>query len=197
MKTNILLLVAAFILVAANAFAQDDMLNTVAQETCTCINQKNVSSKSRKEIEMALGLCIFESINKHKIDVDISDESAMEAYGQKIGIRMVGICPEIFQALVNDEQTQEPAKATALQISGRVKAIEEGTLITFIVREDSGKEHKLVWYGYFAGSDEYKENPKLLIGKQVTFSYKEIETFFPKAKTYINSKEIISLDSVK
>ncbi|MCU0383818.1 MAG: hypothetical protein MUF68_07095 [Cyclobacteriaceae bacterium] len=196
MKTNILLLVAALTLMAANTFAQDEMYNTVAQETCLCINQKNVLSKSRKEIEMALGLCIFESINKHKIDVDISDESAMEAYGQKIGIRMAGICPEVFQAFVTEEATPAPTTPT-LKVSGKIKAIEEGTLLTFVLREDSGKEHKLVWYGYFAGSDEYKENPKLLIGKQVTFSYKEVETFFPKAKTYINNKEIISLDSVK
>jgi hypothetical protein len=196
MKTNILLLIAAYILVAANTFAQDDMYNTVAQETCLCINQKNVLSKSKKEIEMALGLCIFESINKHKIDVDISDESAMEVYGQKVGIRMAGICPEVFQAFVTEEETPATTIPT-LKVSGKIKAIEEGTLLTFVLREDSGKEHKLVWYGYFAGSDEYKENPKLLIGKQVTFSYKEVETFFPKAKTYINSKEIISLDSVK
>ncbi|MCZ8353364.1 MAG: hypothetical protein O9340_01430 [Cyclobacteriaceae bacterium] len=197
MKKHILLLTISTAFCVTSLFAQDDMYKVIATETCDCIAKRNLQNPSRQELEMALGLCMLESINKNKVDIEITDERAMESYGQQVGIRMAGVCPQVFQAFMNEETVNVPEKVALLQVTGKVKAIEDGTLLTFVVREDSGKEHKLLWYGYFNGSDDYKENPKLLIGKQVTFSYKEIETFFPKAKAYINSKEIVSLDSVK
>ena len=188
MKTTLLslFLVCASLLLTA----QDDLYKTIATETCECISKKKVDNTNRSEVEMALGLCMMESFQAHSVDIDVSDEQAMTKFGEKVGMQMAPICPTVFASFIGDEEQEE---VSAIELSGTVKSIESGEFLFLVFKENSGKEHKLLWLRYFPGSDDFKSEPKKLIGKKVTVAYQEMECFFPKLKAYYNTKEIVSL----
>lgn len=170
--------------------AQEDIYKIIATETCECITKKNVDVKNRSEVEMALGLCMMESFQAHEVDIDVSDEQAMTKFGEKVGMKMAPICPTVFASFIGDEEPEEPS---AIELSGTVKSIETGEFLFLVFKESSGKEHKLLWLRYFPGSDDFKDEPKKLVGKKMTITYQEMECFFPKLKAYYNAKEILSL----
>jgi hypothetical protein len=170
--------------------AQDDIYKTIAKETCDCIAKRNIDAAKRAEVEMALGLCMLESINAHKIDIEVSDETAMAKFGEQVGMQMAPICPTVFNAFIESEEETQPE---IFELSGTVKSIESGEFLYVIFKEVSGKEHKLLWFRYFPGSDDFKDNPKGLIGKKATVYYHDIECYFPKMKAYYNTKEIVEL----
>lgn len=170
--------------------AQDDIYKTIAKETCDCIAKRNIDAAKRAEVEMALGLCMLESINAHEIDIEVSDEAAMTKFGEQVGMQMAPICPTVFKAFIESEEEVQPQ---AVELTGTVKSIESGEFLYIIFKEDSGKEHKLLWFRYFPGSDDFKDNPKGLIGKKATVFYHDIECYFPKMKAYYNTKEIVEL----
>jgi hypothetical protein len=177
-------------LITTCAFAQEDIYKKIAQETCDCINSKDLTGATRKSVEMSLGLCMIEKIQNASIQIDIQDPEQMRSFGEKVGIQMAPICPSIF-AYFTDEQPE--AAPTFESVNGKIKAIEEGDFLTVILKDSNGKETKLLWLRYFTGSDDYLENPKSLIGKQVSIKYQLIEAYMPKAKGYFSFKEIVEM----
>lgn len=173
------------------AAAQEDVFKTVAKETCECLEKRTLDFTKRKEVEIALGLCMIESAQNNNMDLDMADGDAMRKLGEKVGLQMASICPKVFEAFIGDDEETE--EATNISISGKIKSIEEGDFLYVNFKEDSGKEHKLIWLRYFSGSDEFQEDPKKLVGKRGTVTYQNIECYLPKAKIYYNNKEIIDL----
>jgi len=187
---KILLLLVVFISPAL-LFAQDDVHKIVATETCECVQKKDASKmKDRSEIEMALGFCMLESAGKQKLDVDLSDPEVMRKFGEKVGIQMAIICPDVFATLFikDDENPTEQ-----LKFSGQIKSVDVGEFVYITFKEDTGKEHRLIWTRYFPGSDDFMDNPKKLVGKKASVSFQVVEYFSPKSKSYYNAKEITEL----
>jgi hypothetical protein len=174
---------------ATVAYAQDDIYKTIATETCDCVSKRGIDTSKRNEVEIALGLCMLESIQSHDVDVQLTDEAAMTAFGEKVGLQMAPICPLLFSAFMADPQEEEEV----LTLAGKIKSIEMDEFLFVILKDDSGKEHKMLWFRYFSGSDDFKNDPKKLVGKNVTVVYENQECYFPKAKTYRDSKEIREL----
>lgn len=181
-------------LVAFSTLAQDDeaIYKTLAEEACACIHTKmeGKASLGRKELEILVGLCMLEGISKHKLDVSVSDEGAMEKFGEKLGMQMAPICPEVFTSLVEQEGDASPAD---VELTGQVRTVEVGEFVYLVVKESSGKEHRLLWMEYFPGSDDYQDNPKKFTGKQVSLTYKLVESYSPKAKVYYDTKVITGI----
>jgi hypothetical protein len=191
-----LIILNLFLFVAMSVSAQDDIHKKIAAETCDCVTKKNIDTSKRSEVEMALGLCMLQSIQANQVDIEVSDEMAMSRFGEKVGLQMAPICPDLFKVFMTEdafEEEEEPQEVQTIQLTGKVKAIESGDLVYIVLKEDSGKEHKLLWLRYFSGSDDFKDDPKKLIGKKITISYQEIECYFPKLKGYYNAKEIVEL----
>lgn len=201
MKNKIL---ALFVLVTASltSFSQtDDVYKTMAKETCECIGKKkfDYATASRADVEMALGLCMMESAQRNKLEMDMSNVQEMTELGQKVGLQMAPICPEVFKAFTRtDDQSEEAVEeiddTEYFTLAGKVKSVEEKDFIYITVKDDSGQEHKFLWLYYFDGSDEFKNEPKKLIGKDVTITYIQLEVFQPKSKSYNNTKILSGLE---
>jgi hypothetical protein len=170
------------------ALAQNDIYKKIAQESCDCITKQDLTNKSKDEIEAALGICMLEAINKNKVDVDISDQAAMSAFGEKVGLQMAPICPSVFKLFIA-ESDQE----TAVSLSGKIKSVEIDDFLYVIVKEEGGNENRVIWLSNFGGSDSFVSDPKKLIGKNVTLKYRAVEYYAPKAKGYLSLKEIVEL----
>ncbi len=178
------------LLISALANAQD--YQKLAQETCDCINKKDLTGATSKSIEMALGFCMLEVIQKNNIDIEITDSEAMGSFGEKIGLQMAILCPSIFGGLV-EESLEGEDDVEVLSLSGKIKSIEDGDFLFLILKEESGKETRLIWLRYFSGSDDYLTDPRKLIGKKVVVKYQSTECYLPKAKGYFAYKEITEL----
>lgn len=167
--------------------------DAIAQKTCDCITQKKPNFAIKSDVEMALGLCMLDAAQTAGLKLDLGDAKAMESLGEKVGIRMAGLCPAVFQSFVGEEADGSGAEPEYLEVSGKVKSVEYGDYTTVVLQESSGKEHRLLWIHYFPGSDAYAGDPKILIGKSVTVSYSLVEVFVPKTKAYVTSKQLYGL----
>lgn len=182
------------LLIAAMATAQD--LEKIAELSCECIGKKDFSSIPKEQVEMTLGLCILEASKTSGFEFDATNIDQSRQFGEKVGMSMVTKCPEVFtkltQYMTDDEEEQEGEEL--LESSGKIKSVEVSDFVTVIVKESSGKEVKYLWLRYFSGSDDYVKDPKKLVGKDATITYREIECFMPKAGGYFKQKEIASIE---
>lgn len=183
-------------IISFEALAQTEAeFDGIAQKTCDCITQKKPNLAIKSEVEVALGLCMLDAAQTAGLKLNLTDEAAMEALGQKIGIRMAGLCPAVFQSFVEEETDGPGTEPEYVEVSGKVKSVEYGDYTTVVLQESSGKEHRLLWIHYFPGSDAYAGDPKILMGKSVIVSYSLVEVYVPKAKGYVTSKQLYSLQA--
>jgi len=180
----------AFIIVSfsfqANAQSEAE-LKEIAGSVCECIQGKLPSLNGAKEVEMALGVCMLDLIQAKGLKVDISDGAQMEAFGQKIGIQMAGICPSVFTSLIGDDTPTKPEESS-FDVTGTVKAVETTDIATIVLRDNTGKEHRMLWITYFNGSDDFVAAPSKLVGKTITITYTLVDVYMPKQKAYVTSK---------
>ena len=174
---------------------QDDIYNTVAQETCDCITKQKTAKQTKEQVEAALGICMLESISKNKVNVETTDGDAMRAFGQKVGAKMAPICPSVFKVFLgdSDDKSENANEEKSVAVEGKIKGIETDGLLYLIVKEDSGNEQRIVWLSYFEGSDGFVTEPKKLVGKNVSLKYRTIQYYVPKAKGYLSLKEVVAL----
>lgn len=183
------LLLSIVLTIPLFATAQEDYKG-IAQETCECIQKKDLANASKKSIEVALGLCMFEVIQSRKIEVDMSDGEAMRKFGEKVGMQMAPICPDIFTRLTEESEDTAPENES---ISGVIKSIEEKEFLFVTLKDPNNKEVRLVWLRHVEGADEFLNDYKKLIGKKVTLTYQNIELFNAKAKGYFGYKELLAI----
>lgn len=182
-------LLLAILLLPLFTYAQEDFKG-IAEETCACIQKKDLSAATKKSIEVALGLCMFEVIQARNIDVDISDGDAMRKFGEKVGMQMAPICPDIFTKVMDDDE-QLQAAPTSETFSGIIKSIEEKEFLFVTLKDESGRDVRLVWLRHVEGADEFLSDYKKLIGKKVTLLYQNFELF--NAKGYFGYKMLTAL----
>lgn len=195
MKRFLILLISSIFFVL-NGLAQTKAeLDTLAQKTCNCLAGKQLTGTSTDDLKVTLGVCLIEQIQVLGLDVELTEETGMEL-GKKVGLIMVGKCPNVFASLAK-EKIKEKEEAKKSIISGKIKSIEEKEYSTLVVKEESsGKETKLLWIFYFTGSDEFREDPKKLIGKKVKLTYSIQDVYNQKSRDYVTSKIINKLEMV-
>lgn len=185
-----------------HATAQEDIYEEIAKKTCSCITQKDVSKMSEQELTMELGICMIGNLGEVEgasdLNLDFTNNQAMEKFGEQIGIKMVKYCPDVFMQIgmagnfeVDDkqEQTEEIQSVT-----GTIQEIGGTDFNIITLKGDDGRTHKLLWIGYFEGSDQLLAMPKKGIGKKVTVNFFTRECFSPKIGEYYNCKEIILME---
>jgi len=195
MKLSLFSLAALLAITLSVQAQSDEVYKTIAKETCECIGKKNYdyNTTSKAEIQAALGLCMLESAKLNKLELDMSNLEAITKLGEKVGLQMAPICPEVFKAFMDDavqdietDESVEEDETEYFTVAGKIKSVEEKDFIYVTLKEASGKEHRFAWLYYFEGSDEFKDNPKSMVGKDVTITYILLEVFQPKSKVYYN-----------
>lgn len=184
-------ILVALLLLPLVSFAQEDY-KEIAQKTCECIQKKDMSAATKKQIEVALGLCMFEVIQSLNIQVDMADGEAMRKFGEKVGMQMAPLCPAIFTKLMEETEsdTASPAYET---INGVIKSIEEKEFLFVTLKDETNKEVRLVWLRHVEGADDFLNDYKKLIGKKVSVTYQNLELFNAKAKGYFGYKELLTV----
>jgi hypothetical protein len=186
-------LILALLFVSTLAFAQEDYKG-IAQETCDCIQKKDLSNASKKSIEMALGLCMFEVLQARKIEVEMTDGEAMRKFGEKVGVQMAPICPDVFSKLMEESEVPPPPPNPDESVTGVVKSVEEKEFLFITLKSTTNQEIRLVWLTEVEGAQDFLSDYKKLIGKKVTLTYRNVDLFNPKAKGYFGYKRLTKLE---
>jgi len=203
--TTLLLLFLATI-----SFAQtkkEKALTLITEDVCKCINAQDTSKLKTTALEMQLGICIAKAYSSNKeilkgtYDISFTDEAAMEAFGEEIGLKMVEICPQtiflIAQGYVNtdedngDESLGENGSTNVL--SGKIMKMSEGQFNIVTFKGENKREYKLLWMEYFEGQELLSEL-KNLKRKSVKISYTNREMYDSKLKDYRTYKVLRKIE---
>lgn len=152
MNTKIKLFSILIIFLTFNSYAQQELIDTIAEETCDCINKKNLNFEESNSNDLAATLtsCMFASyqtkIDKFKENekLNFSDSNQMRGFGEKVGLSMVKYCPSFILELGrmkngfgSDDEEEEIESYES--ISGKIKLITTEKYLTIKLVEDSGK----------------------------------------------------------
>lgn len=193
---------------------QEATYHLIAQETCECMEGKDVSNMKSEDIEMQLGLCMLGSVSKHSGDLegepDLGNSADMEALGEKIGVLMFGKCPQTLMAVANgmeiepmmEDLTPMPDESAEWdggeELTGAiVRMTNNGDVSYLVLKDEAGTEHELMWLRYFEGSELLLENPEAGIGRKAMVYWIPMEVYSPKTRDYAVRKEIRALTFVE
>jgi hypothetical protein len=195
MNIRYFIVLAALALFNTTLSAQD-LLDKLAEASCDCISKKDTDSMSSDDLQMQMGFCIMEAVSKYPAefekeygDLNPGDQQAMTKLGEDIGMRMAAKCPAILMKIATVETQANVQTSTQSTISGTLKAVEGDDFSQLIIEDPTGRRHKILWMGYFKGSERLIESPEKALGRKVTVTYEEVECYSPKVKDYINCKE--------
>lgn len=202
---------AFLILCSVNIFAQD-VLDKIAQETCDCLKGKDLSGKSEEDSNLEVGMCMMASLGEYQdkldeLEIDITDQSSMEKFGEKVGFKMATKCPNTLMEIgmmrsetTTTSTTTKTISATSEMvqvISGTIKGMEGEEFSVLVLQDDTGREQKFLWLRYFEGSEKLATEAKSLMGKKVKIKFSSMEVYSPKLKEYIARKELKGIEFLK
>ncbi len=202
--------ILSFVLIGLSAVAQSDTaeLRKTATKICDCMNREPKSKmKTATDLQRVMQKCLMtdglmdmmEIANKR--GVQPTDQDGMKKIGIDLSLELVKInCAAMVEfAMANNggsnmEKMETTTEENANAVNGKVTKVESiGGHIKLTVLATSKKSTTVTWLRYFAGSEKYTANPKLLIGKSVNITYADFEVIDPVTKSYINLKEIKAL----
>lgn len=194
---NRLLLFICIFFMGFTAYTQE-MLDTITVETCECISGKNLANLNAETLNLVLGTCMIESLGRHEnamqeLNINLHDADGMRQFGEKVGLRMAGICPDI---LLKIAELSQPQASTDNELVGTIVRTGGEEFGFVIVRDEQGREHKLLWLRYFKNSEQLIQDPQQVIGKRVRIHYETIECYAPKERDYFERKEIKRMEFI-
>lgn len=184
-------------IISFNLFSQD-FLDTVGQETCDCITQKDLEGLTEGEKEMQLGVCMFGSISKHKSQFDEYThgknlmEYGYEKFGEEVGINMAIHCPLFFMEYASNEGISFGDEEKLSIELGKITTIEKKQFNVVNLEVGDGSILKFLWLWDFEGSELLIKNQ--FKGKWVNIFYSDTQLFDPDRKTYVNYKVIEGIE---
>ena len=198
MKKILLLLVLVGNVAFAQKLTKDQLSDKLAEKACECAEKQELTKES---FELTIGICLLEGINAYEKDVEkyygknvISNDKKMEELATNIGARMGLKCPAVFKFMLDEEsgEVEEVVDAEELTISGKISEIKSEQFITFIVKEDSGKNNQFILLSSF-------DNAFLLTDKVLKASdavdvvYYEMELFDAKLGKFVSYKIVTDI----
>ena len=199
MKKYFLILIIFFGLI--NVYSQDKTaVDKIGKETCKYFkkNKEELNNLSKNERVAKLGIKMLSLYDKYKddlkaegIEVDISDDSSTEAFGQKVGVSMANHCLDLLLLLSEDFPDEEDE--VNFKVVGKLKSISGDELSYVSLKDENGKTQKFVWLNNFEGSDKLI-NSKKIKNLKVKLSYINVELYSPKLKEYIVRKQVSKIE---
>ena len=190
-----------FLLLLTNlSFAQinskDDLVNVLTNQTCECLNAKDLTGEN---LELTLGVCIIQSIQKNNDYVDkyfgknvLSNEDSMTEIAESIGVQLALNCPKFTNLLSNMSYTDEENEEEYLLLSGKISAIKYEQFLTFSVKENSGKTNQFILLSSF--DNAFLLTDKILkTSDNVEVSYYEMELFDAKFGKFVSYKIVTDI----
>jgi len=182
-----------------------EVLEKIAQDACDCLSGKDLSGKEQQEIQMEMSRCLMQKVGNYQselqdqLDVDVTNQQAMQELGQQIGMKMVNKCPDLMMqmAQVQGGGQKDLDTEKMYQVEGVVAGIEGDEFTYVVVKDDSGRNQKFLWFRYFEGSDPFVQDPQTMVGKKVQLTFSPVECYSPKLNEYFKRNEIRALKIVE
>ena len=154
MKKLLLLLLLTSSSIFAQKLTKEQLTDKMSDVGCECASKQEIT---KDNMELTLGLCILEAMNKYEKDVEkhygkdvISNDKKMEELGYEIGKKMGLKCPTVFKFMLDEEADEAVAdEAEDLILSGKISEIKSEQFLTFVVKEDSGKNNQFILLSSF------------------------------------------------
>ncbi|TXG39635.1 hypothetical protein [Seonamhaeicola maritimus] len=178
--------------------SKDALLNKIAQETCECVNKKNLNELgiSSSQIELEYGLCVMESYGKNKknadkfLEISFDDEESLESLGVEVALKMMTYCSEFMMKLAGDYAADEFEEAkNDIVVVGFIANVEKSQFNIIELKDTDNRTQKLLWLEFFEGENQLSDLGKLK-NKKVRVTYQEREMYDPKIGDYRNFKVI-------
>lgn len=214
-STLLILLLSSVLLLQAQDGSRAALVDLLAQETCTCLSDKEPSEVSRENLEMAVGLCILNSFSDHSdefpdIELDLGNPRAMERLGEEIGFKMFNYCPSMLMQLagasgeLSDEEMEmmnelmmeppPPPMDYSTSSNGTLVRIDAGEFSKITIKDAAtGEKITLLWLGQFSGDDILQQDSANWKGKSVAFSYDTIDVYNAEKGEYLPKNVIVSM----
>lgn len=188
-------ILAILFFTSLNLFAQDDLLDIVAKETCECTDSMGITKET---MQAQLGMCMLSSLTKHPnlaSKLDFSDKKVMRQFGESVGLKMADFCPNTiltigYQALENEKAEMPPS---VQEVEGTFKGFEGEDLTFIIIHNSKGRRYKLLWLTPFDGDGNLISLGKKAVNKPVSVQYKNEDFYSPKMEEYITRKVITQI----
>ena len=199
---NMKKLLLLFVIFGNVAFAQkltkDELSEKLAEKACACAEKQEIT---KENFELTIGICLLEGINAFEKDVEkhygkdiITNSEKMEELGYEVGKRMGLKCPTVFQFMIDEESAggEEDFETEELSVSGKVSEINSDQFISFVVKEDSGKNNPFILLSNFDNS--YLLTDKVLkVSDAVDVFYYELELFDAKLGKFVSYKIVTDI----
>lgn len=189
------ILIFLFLCGQASLLIAQDFLDTIAIQSCACIDDYSATHKEQIS-EVQFGLCIIDRaspyseklMEQYNIDMSAMEGENARALGEIVAVRMLKQCPEYLIAL-----SEGSDKESTIKIEGSIKDIAIAQFTTLIVIDEAGRNYSLLWLRPFDGSELLMRDKVHLIGTHVMVDYEEQEFFDPQIQEYRKYKVITGL----
>lgn len=197
-------LVLLLILVGNAAFAQkltkEQLIDKMSDVGCECTTKQQVT---KENLEITLGLCILEALNKYEKDVErhygknvITNDKKMEELGYDIGLKMGAKCPSVFMNMADEESDTNGEEVVEeipdAVLTGKISEIKSEQFLTFVVKEDSGKNNQFILLSSF--DNAFLLTDKVLkVSDAVDVTYYEMDLFDAKLGKFVSFKIVTDI----
>lgn len=203
-KQNMKKLVLLLILFGNAAFAQkltkEQLIDKMSDVGCECTTKQQVT---KENLEITLGLCILEALNKYEKDVErhygknvITNDKKMEELGYDIGLKMGAKCPSVFMNMADEESDTNGEEVVEeipdAVLTGKISEIKSEQFLTFVVKEDSGKNNQFILLSSF--DNAFLLTDKVLkVSDAVDVTYYEMDLFDAKLGKFVSFKIVTDI----
>lgn|GEM_PF-585263 len=204
-KVLFLLIIVTNFTIAQNS-KKSALILKLTESTCNCTTKKKIEPG---KVKVTLGLCLLEAISSNKDEVykiydkKKLDKDLIEKVGEDIGEKMMDICPETMEILLNDKDfMNEIAEENNIETSYSDDKVEEDENLNISgsytetkidgylyvkVTESSGRINEFVILQNFENVFLVTDNV-LKTNDLVNVSYYETELYDPKLNKFITLK---------
>ena len=196
MKKLLILLLLIGNIVSAQKLSKDQLSDKLAEKACGCVEKQEVT---KENFELTIGICLLEGINAYEKDVEkhfgkdvISNDKKMEELGYEVGKRMGLKCPSAFKFMMEEEDEVVEEVSEDLTLTGKVSEIKSDQFMTFVVKEDSGKNNQFILLSNF--DNAFLLTDKVLkVTDNVDVTYYEMELFDAKLGKFVSYKIVTDI----
>jgi hypothetical protein len=200
MKKFILIALLTSSSIFAQKLTKEELTDKMSDIGCECANKQEIT---KENMELTLGLCLLEAINKHEKDVEkyygknvISSDKKMEELGYDIGLKMGAKCPSVFKFMMDDfdESDDEEYVEEVLDemVSGNLTEIKFDQFLTFSIKEQSGKMNQFLLLSSF--DNAFLVTDKVLkTNDTIEVYYYELEVFDAKLAKFVTYKVVTDI----
>jgi hypothetical protein len=200
MKKLVLLLILVGNVAFAQKLTKEQLIDKMSDVGCECTTKQQVT---KENLEITLGLCILEALNKYEKDVErhygknvITNDKKMEELGYDIGLKMGAKCPSVFMNMM-DEESDASGEEVVEEIpdavlTGKISEIKSEQFLTFVVKEDSGKNNQFILLSSF--DNAFLLTDKVLkVSDAVDVTYYEMDLFDAKLGKFVSYKIVTDI----